>query len=564
MCQSEDSLIPNLNLFHILLTSFLRSCVVLMPVNWYDHGTTEGVTFAEGHSRPNKTHPPSITSSSSSTTSILGWTTDPMPPIPSLPSFPSTSLYHLTHLLTTYVVTLLTLRFLYKNYHKFIRSRQLYALDLLTTIPARTVEVRNLPLHLRDDKSLAEYFEGMGFKVESTSVVRETRGLANLLSQRAKALYQLEKVWTKWLENPTKTTGYDAESIVEAIRKRAELKRNEEGEWLNEDEDSPVQYRGGATLRREDGHQVDEENSPLISTADEDAQDPVQKIKTSNPRPTMRVSPYNPFSPKVDAINEMERRFQKLDKAVCKRRIVGFSEKGDFKINGSSQKEEQQLAFKCTAVGFVTFIDASSAQIASQTVHYPLPGFCSTSLAPEPRDIVWSNVSLPPGERRTRQLMVSVLIIFIFITYLPPLFFLASLLSTDAIAKYAPWLMKLLDRDERLKALVTNFLPSIVLSGFNALMPLFLEWSGYLQGLKARSLIEYSVMKKYHGFLLVSVIFIFLITRTAWGVLEDLAESPFLSYRSSLRSCLKPDISLSLTLSFKVWLSYPFNYYNYQ
>lgn len=174
----------------------------------------------------------------------------------------------------------------------------------------------------------------------------------------------------------------------------------------------------------------------------------------------------------------------------------------------------------------MTFVDASSAQIASQTVHYPLPGFCSTSLAPEPRDIVWSNVSLPPGERRTRQLMVSFLLFFIFIAYLPPLLFLASLLSPDAINKYAPWLMKWLEKDERLKALITNSLPAIVLSGFNALMPLFLEWSGYLQGLKSRSLIEYSVMKKYHVFLMVSVIFIFLITRTAWGVLEELAENP--------------------------------------
>lgn len=147
-------------------------------------------------------------------------------------------------------------------------------------------------------------------------------------------------------------------------------------------------------------------------------------------------------------------------------------------------------------------------------------------MAPEPRDIIWSNIDLPNYDRRIRQVLVAMFMTGLLLFYIPPLVFLASLLSPSAIHRYLPWLDKLLDADPRLRALVQNNLPSLVLIGFNALLPLILEWSAVLQGLKARSLIEYSVLKKYYIFLLVSVVFIFLITSTAWGVLQDLTENP--------------------------------------
>ncbi|PWN31193.1 DUF221-domain-containing protein, partial [Meira miltonrushii] len=142
---------------------------------------------------------------------------------------------------------------------------------------------------------------------------------------------------------------------------------------------------------------------------------------------------------------------------------------------------------KPSSVGFATFVDAMSARVVAQSVHYPIPGYCKTSLAPEPRDIIWSNVSVPSNERRVRQLLVSAFTIALFVFYIPPLTFLASLLSPNTIKKYLP---------------------------------------AYLQGIKARSLIEMSVLKRYHLFLMISVIFICLITSTALGVLTDLAGNP--------------------------------------
>lgn len=469
--------------FWIFFFLSLWSCGVLMPVNYNNNGTIDGVAPSEEPADPNDPDEKSFLP-------------QPFPEVPWIWTFPTTTSYHLTHLISTYLFSILILRALYKGYQKFVRSRQLYGLDLLQSIPARTVEIRNLPDHLRREQDLAEYFEALGLKVESTAVVREVQGLKGLLAKRANTVYQLERTWCKWLGNPTTAENYDSEKIMATIQARAQRQHsNTSGEQL---------------VRRAEGRDddQDEESAPLLNgNTNSDDEDFCQGIVApkNRPRPTMRINGWNPFSKQVDAITLLEARFRILDAAVRKLRTRGSPP---------------------ATVGFVTFVDAMSAQVAAQSVHYPLPAYAKTDLAPEPRDIIWSNVSIPSNERRIRQFLVSAFTFSLFAFYVPPLAFLASFLSPETIKKYLPKLYALLEKDNRLMAFVSNTLPSVVLIGFNALLPLILEWTAYLQGLKARSLVEFSVLKRYHLFLLTSVIFIFLITRTALGVLADLSENP--------------------------------------
>ncbi|UZJ57130.1 hypothetical protein CBS101457_006450 [Exobasidium rhododendri] len=470
--------------FWVFFFLSLWSCGVLMPVNRAYNGTIDGVAPSEEPVDP-------------SDPGEKGFSFAPTRPDPSVPwswTLPTTSAYHLTHLFTTYLFSLLILRALYKGFQKFVRSRQLYALDLLQSIPARTVEVRNLPDHLRREKDLAEYFEALGLKVESTSVVREVQGLKEMLSRRANALYHLERVWCNWLGNPTTAEHYDADKMTLSIQARAQEQRN------TNSAERLIRVAEG----RDNGD--DPESAPLLNDPDNNEDLSRQVVAPDNrKRPTMRVNSWNPFSKKVDAITLLEARFRVLDAAVKKLRAKGSPP---------------------STVGFVTFVDAMSAQVAAQTVHYPLPAFAKTNLAPEPRDIIWSNVSIPSNERRVRQILVSAFTFAVFIFYIPVVAFLASFLSPGTIAHYLPGLHDLLNKDPRLMALIGYNLPSVVLIAFNALLPLFLEWTAYLQGLKARSLVEFSVLKRYHLFLLTSVIFIFLVSGTALGVLADLANNP--------------------------------------
>ncbi|OJT11675.1 Calcium permeable stress-gated cation channel 1 [Trametes pubescens] len=364
--------------------------------------------------------------------------------------------YLSVHLLFTYIFTILALRAIYKNFKRFVRSRQLFSLELVHSVPARTVMVSHLPPHLQTEPALAEYFEQMDLRVESVNVSREVGSLRRLLDLRTDALLKLESAWVDYLGNPS-------------------------------------QIAPTTTA-----------NHPLVDTdtASIESQ-PEQLVLPNRKRPTIRPGW---FTRKVDALEYYEQKFREADELVKKRRRSG--------------------RFKASHVAFVTFEKMSSAQVAAQAVHAPHPMQCLTHLAPEPRDIVWSNISHPPAGALVREWFTMGAMIVLQFFWFIPITALAGLLSYSEIKKTMPWLAQMIERNEHLAAIVQNSLPSVGVITLNATLPFLLEALTLIQGLPARSWIEFSIMKKYFLFLLVNVIFIFLVASTYWQLVRDLTNSP--------------------------------------
>lgn len=206
--------------------------------------------------------------------------------LPSIPKSPSkerdwmdllndANSYLSLHLFFTYLFTFLALHFVYKNYSRFIRARQLFSLELVHSIAARTVMVTELPNHLCGERAIAVYFENMGLTVESVSLVREVTTLKKLLDRRTAALLELERAWTEYLGNP---------STAEAIVDPSAL--------------PPL---------------IDIEGEPNRSTSG-------TIVVPNRKRPTLRP---RWFSPKVDALEYLEARFKEADEAVHLKRKNG-------------------------------------------------------------------------------------------------------------------------------------------------------------------------------------------------------------------------------------------------
>lgn len=185
------------------------------------------------------------------------------------------------HLVFTYLFTILALHFIYKNYRRFIRSRQLFSLELVHSIPARTVLVTDLPKHLQGERPLAEYFENMGLAVESVTVCREVGSLKRLLDQRTKALLALERAWVDYVGNPSTVEEYDPETSA----------------------------------------------MPLVDADVEGGTSP-KFVVPHKPRPTLRPGW---FKPKVDALDFLETKFKEADELVKKKRRTG-----KFRTTGSA------------------------------------------------------------------------------------------------------------------------------------------------------------------------------------------------------------------------------------
>ncbi|KAL1688233.1 hypothetical protein GGG16DRAFT_127382 [Schizophyllum commune] len=398
--------------------------------------------------------------------------------------------YLSAHLVFTYLFTALALFFIRRNYRRFIRARQLFSLELVHSIPARTVLVTRLPQHLKSERALAEYFEAMDLSVESVSLVREVGSLKRLLDARTEALLRLERAWVGYVGNPSAVEEYDPEAA--------------EGAQLVDVEDgSEVDLEANGGFRNYDAATTNERRRFVVP---------------HRPRPTLRPRwfalrrcacfpfPVPWLAPKVDALEYLESDFRALDDEFKKRRRNG--------------------RFKATETAFVTFEKMSSAQVAIQVAHAPAPLQTVTKPAPEPRDIVWSNMTPSQRSIMTRDTVVMALMGLLLFFWVIPTSALASLLSYKEIKKTLPWLARLIDRNETIEAIVQNSLPSAAIITLNALLPFLLEALTYAQGYRARSWIEYSLLKKYFLFLLINVVFIFLLASTYLQLVMDLANSP--------------------------------------
>jgi hypothetical protein len=105
----------------------------------------------------------------------------------------------------------------------------------------------------------------------------------------------------------------------------------------------------------------------------------------------------------------------------------------------------------------------------------PAPFQLVTALAPEPRDVVWTNMTHSTKADWMRELLVLGLLSLLFFFWIFPITALASLLSYNEIKKTMPWLGNLIDQNAQIRAIMQNSLPSVAMISLNALLPLALE-----------------------------------------------------------------------------------------
>ncbi|KAF9154100.1 hypothetical protein BG015_001860 [Linnemannia schmuckeri] len=368
-------------------------------------------------------------------------------------------LYLFTQFTFTWVFSLLTLFTIWKSYEGYVSIRRKFILQRAKTITNRTVMVVGLPNHLQNDRALATFYESLGAgNVESAHVVRHVRTLKRLIEQREHALKQLERAYTRYYGNPSKFRGYDPDKIL-ADNERA-LTETVEG----------------------DGAETTESSSLL------------RPAPSGKKRPTTRLGLWGLFGKKVDKIDHCREVFATLDKAV--------------------QKMRMSRIFATTAVGFVTFEEMHSAQILAQTVNTQETLTCETSTAPEPRDVYWDNLILPPSELTIRSVVVNTTVFFLIFFWAGPIAVFSSFLNLETLEKLIPGITIIAETSPAIKSVLQGFLPTAGVSIFLAVVPNILEALCKSQGIQSHSGIGRSLYNKYFTFILFNVVLVFTVAGT--------------------------------------------------
>ncbi|KAG0055063.1 hypothetical protein BGZ83_009699 [Gryganskiella cystojenkinii] len=392
------------------------------------------------------------------------------PSLPGKDPRPGTSLLYLfTHFTFTWVFSLLTLYAIWHTYEGYIAVRRRYLLKRHKSITNRTIMVVGLPLHLQSDRALATFYESLDVgTVESAHVCRHVTTLKRLIEQRAHALRALETVYTQYYGNPSGSIDYDPERI-QAENDRTEQEHGQ----LDEERDRTARGDGPVTEERWRHIRVNGK---------------------SKKRPTIRLGFLGVFGEKVDKIDYCREVFATLDKAVQKLRLSRI--------------------FATTSIGFVTFEEMHAAQILAQTVNTQETLSCETTLAPEPRDVYWDNLNLPPSELGVRTIVINVIVFFLIFFWAGPVGVFSSFLSLASLDKIFPGISKLAGAHPLLKSLIQGFLPTVGVVIFLAVVPRILLSLCRRQGIQSHSEIAQSLYNKYFTFILFNVVLVFTIVGT--------------------------------------------------
>ncbi|CAI2190942.1 16743_t:CDS:2, partial [Funneliformis geosporum] len=248
------------------------------------------------------------------------------------------------------------------------------------------------------------------------------------------------------------------------------------------------------------------EKADDAKTANDNAAQVLSKVSAKRPTKLLSL-----FGDKVDKVEYYTQKYFEYDNLV----EVG-----------------RQGAYSTSSIGFVTFENITSAQLASQVLIHSEPFKCRTELAPEPRDIYWYNMSIRTREMIVRNVIVNVLIFLLVFFWSGPISLFASLLSIKTLEKFFPWLAHLAEKNEALKDFIQGTLPTLAVSLFNALLPKIMIFLSKLQGFHARSTIELSTFAKYYFFLLINVLLIFSIVGSVVKNLEEISRDlPGIAYK---------------------------------
>ncbi|CAM9820296.1 unnamed protein product [Pylaiella littoralis] len=179
-----------------------------------------------------------------------------------------------------------------------------------------------------------------------------------------------------------------------------------------------------------------------------------------------------------------------------------------------------------SGTGFVTFKCLSGRAYAVSTLVTNRPEVFNITPAPEPRDIVWKNVTNHVIHVQNRKRVVNCSLAVGIIFWSAVVSSIQTLSKVDTIAKVFPFVKEAADKDEFLTSLLEAYLPVSILLVIINWLYFALKWMAlHLEGYKTYSEVERAVMSRYFFFHLANV-FVTIGAGSIKDAIEKILEQP--------------------------------------
>jgi hypothetical protein len=219
-------------------------------------------------------------------------------------------------------------------------------------------------------------------------------------------------------------------------------------------------------------------------------------------RPTNKTGFWGLIGPKVDSIDYYKEQIKELTpKLVVEQKRV--------------QEEEQEGA------ALVFFNNRRSAAEAAQVRHAKYAMEWQVLPAPEPREVVWSNLAKPVWKRSLTETIVYIIVFLVILFYMIPIAFISTLTTLNNLVKLVPFIKAIVEITV-LNTVLQAYLPQIALVLFMALLPRLLLALSTAEGIPSQSQIVRATAGKYFYFEVFNVFLGVTIFGTIFSSLEGI------------------------------------------
>ncbi|XWS12313.1 hypothetical protein CRYUN_Cryun37aG0079000 [Craigia yunnanensis] len=199
------------------------------------------------------------------------------------------------------------------------------------------------------------------------------------------------------------------------------------------------------------------------------------------------------------------------------------------KINELTQKLEAEqkvtLREKQQGSALVLFTSRVTAALAAQSIHAQMVDRWTVMEAPEPRQLIWSNLTIKFFERIIRQYIVYVVVFLTIVFYMIPIGIISAFTTLQNLKKLLPFLKPILDQDA-IKTVLEAYLPQLALIIFLALLPKFLLFLSKTEGIPSGSHAVRAASGKYFYFTVLNVFIGVTIGGTLFSTLKTIENDP--------------------------------------
>ncbi|KAM0841612.1 hypothetical protein ACQ4PT_058901 [Festuca glaucescens] len=189
------------------------------------------------------------------------------------------------------------------------------------------------------------------------------------------------------------------------------------------------------------------------------------------------------------------------------------------------EEQKNTLSEKQQRAAIVVFNSRAAAASASQTLHAQMFDKWTVTEAPEPREIIWSNLPVKIYDRNTRRSVIYFIVFLTVFFYLIPISAISAVTTLEKLRQKLPFLKVVVDQPI-VKTVLQAYLPQLALIVFLALLPALLVFVSKSEGIPSQSHVVRAASGKYFYFIVFNVFLGITISSTLFSALKTIVDNP--------------------------------------